>query len=93
MGGRDENWSFFLYEDFSNGSSTSGIATFEKCWLAGEMTFKMKNVEVWSIGEKCEKETEVQDELNRQRASSKKNETRLLLEMSGKEFHGDSFNG
>uniref|UniRef100_A0A0R3S1C4 MTOR-associated protein MEAK7 n=1 Tax=Elaeophora elaphi TaxID=1147741 RepID=A0A0R3S1C4_9BILA len=93
MGGRDENWSFFLHEDFINGSSTSGISTFAKCWLAGEITFKMKNVEVWSIGQKCKEivDTEVQEKLNRQKASTNKNETRLLIELSGKEFHGDSF--
>ncbi|VBB27594.1 unnamed protein product [Acanthocheilonema viteae] len=93
MGGQDENWSFFLHEDFSNGSSSSGISTFEKCWLAGEMTFKMKKVEIWSIGEKCEEiiDTEVQNKLNRQRALTNKNEARLLFEISGREFHGDSF--
>uniref|UniRef100_A0A8R1TLE4 MTOR-associated protein MEAK7 n=1 Tax=Onchocerca volvulus TaxID=6282 RepID=A0A8R1TLE4_ONCVO len=91
MGGKDENWSFFLYEDFSNGHSTSGISTFQKCWLAGEITFKMKNVEVWLIGEKCKETIEVRDKLSRQRALTNKNETRLLLELSGKEFRGDSF--
>lgn len=93
MGGQGENWSFFLHEDFSNGSSTPGISTFKKCWLAGEMTFKMKNVEVWSIGEKLKEMigTEVQAKLDGQRATMNKNETRLLFELSGKEFHGDSF--
>ncbi|EFO18227.1 TLD family protein [Loa loa] len=93
MGGHGENWSFFLHEDFSSGNSTAGISTFEKCWLAGEITFKMKNIEVWSIGEKYKEmiDTEVQDKLNRQRPLTNKNETRLLLELSGKDFHGDSF--
>uniref|UniRef100_A0AAF5Q2N4 MTOR-associated protein MEAK7 n=1 Tax=Wuchereria bancrofti TaxID=6293 RepID=A0AAF5Q2N4_WUCBA len=93
MGGHGENWSFFLHEDFNNGSSTSGISTFKKCWLAGETTFKMKNVEVWSVGAKCNEkiDTEVQNDLIRQRALTNKNETRLLFELSGKGFHGDSF--
>ncbi|EJW82998.1 TLD family protein [Wuchereria bancrofti] len=81
MGGHGENWSFFLHEDFNNGSSTSGISTFKKCWLAGETTFKMKNVEVWSVGAKCNEkiDTEVQNDLIRQRALTNKNETRLYL--------------
>nr|CDQ04791.1 BMA-EAK-7 [Brugia malayi] len=93
IGGYGENWSFFLHEDFSNGSSTSGISTFEKCWLAGETTFKMKNVEVWSIGAKCNEriDTEVQNDLDKQHALTNKNEARLLFELSGKDFHGDSY--
>ncbi|CAG9533948.1 unnamed protein product [Cercopithifilaria johnstoni] len=94
MGGQGKDWSFFLHQDFNNGSSTSGISTFEKCWLAGETTFKMKKVEIWSIGEKCKKiiNTEMQNKLDQQRALVNKKETRILLEMSGKEFCGDSFN-
>lgn len=93
MGGQGKNWSFFLHEDFSNGSSTSGISTFQKCWLAGEITFKMKKVEVWSIGAKCKKimDTDVREKLKRQRVSINKKEARLLFEMSGRQFHGDAF--
>lgn len=88
MGGYEENWSFFLHDDFSNGTCTSAISTFQKCWLAGETTFKMKNVEVWLIGGKSEEITdEVQDKMERQRALTKKNESRLLLELSGKNFY------
>ncbi|VDK85172.1 unnamed protein product [Litomosoides sigmodontis] len=93
MGGQGDNWSFFLHDDFSNGSSTSGISTFEKCWLAGEMTFKMKKVEIWSIGAKCKEvvDTKVQQKLDRQRVSVNKNEARVLFEMSGRQFYGDAF--
>uniref|UniRef100_A0A915Q1H5 MTOR-associated protein MEAK7 n=1 Tax=Setaria digitata TaxID=48799 RepID=A0A915Q1H5_9BILA len=93
MGGQGENWSFFLHEDFDNGSSTSGISTFQKCWLANETTFKVKKVEIWLIGGKdtVTADSAVQDKLNQQRALTNKNETRLMLELSGKEFHGDAF--
>ncbi|MCP9262846.1 Tau-tubulin kinase 1 [Dirofilaria immitis] len=93
MGGQGENWSFFLHEDFSTGSSTSGISTFQKCWLAGEITFKMKTVEVWLIGEKCKESTdaELEGNISEQRVLMNRNEARLLLELSGKDLHGDSF--
>lgn len=92
MGGSDENWSFFLHEDFANGTSTANMSTFQKCWLAGETKFKPKNVELWQIGErKPIILIDDMDEIEQQKVQTKQREAKLMLELSGKTMHGEVY--
>ncbi|KHJ78530.1 hypothetical protein OESDEN_07472 [Oesophagostomum dentatum] len=42
MGGYEEIWPFFLYEDYGKGISLANISSFEKCHLSGSDHFDIK---------------------------------------------------
>uniref|UniRef100_A0A183UT08 Protein kinase domain-containing protein n=1 Tax=Toxocara canis TaxID=6265 RepID=A0A183UT08_TOXCA len=95
FGGSNEHWSFFLHEEFGKGNSSANISTFEKCWLAGQSEFTVKNVEAWRIG-KARKRRRYDSEGNEIiekeiSALDRDPQSAAILELSGKPMHSDGF--
>uniref|UniRef100_A0A0N5AM39 MTOR-associated protein MEAK7 n=1 Tax=Syphacia muris TaxID=451379 RepID=A0A0N5AM39_9BILA len=95
IGGHDNNWSFFLHDEYGLGTSCPSISTFEKCWLAGETRFKTKTIEAWRIGEpvKRKRYDSAGDEIIGEEVSvlDRDPEAKAILELTGKKSYCEPF--
>lgn len=92
MGGQFDYWGLWLDSEYGIGSSSESCTTFKGYQqLSGKKQFKIRNIEVWAVGDpKLHQPDSDEEEIGGGRSILDKNaEDKAMLEMIGKGPHSD----
>lgn len=85
MGGQFDYWGLWLDEEYGKGSCSESCTTYKSYFqLSANKEFKIRNIEVWGIGDKPEKE-----EIERATKSilDEHSDAKAILKIAGKQEH------
>lgn len=91
MGGQFDFWGLWLDSDYGNGHSSESCTTFKNyLQMSSDKNFKIKNLEVWGVGELPAKDED--EEGSKQRSILDGNhETKAILELAGRKQYSDGY--
>lgn len=88
MGGQFNYWGLWLDSEYGNGECSESCTTYKNyIQLAATKSFKIRNVEVWGVGDKPVKEDE--DEGMSGSCIDREYEAKAMLKIAGREMHSE----
>ncbi|KAL9928564.1 MTOR-associated protein MEAK7 [Glossina fuscipes fuscipes] len=93
MGGQFNYWGLWLDSEYGKGQSSETCTTFrDYVQLSKQKEFRIKNVEVWGVGDEpklSEDSDEDINDTNKKSVLDKNLEDRVMLQMSGHKMHSE----
>ncbi|XP_058819255.1 MTOR-associated protein MEAK7 [Topomyia yanbarensis] len=91
MGGQHNYWGMWLDSEYGVGESSETCTTYKGYFqLSATNKFTVRNVEVWGVGDKPEKDTDLDESRSRSILDTNA-DSKAILKMSGREQYSDGY--
>lgn len=87
MGGQFDYWGLWLDEEYGNGCCSESCTTYKNYFqLSANKEFKVRNIEVWGVGEKPEKD---ESERTSRSVLDEHTDAKAIMKIAGKQEYSE----